>query len=91
MVEFHAEAVPDIELARPGDQTLGELGVDTLVACFIRIGERGAAHRFAKAHDLREMNPENFADRLRRVQVDTTPKAANIPVNSMHSEPGPST
>ena len=50
MVEFHAEAVLSIESARPGDQTLGELGVDAPVACFVCIGERGAAHRFAKAH-----------------------------------------
>ena len=47
VLEIHAEGLVEIEPARNANEVLRELGVDTPVARFVRVGQRAARHRSA--------------------------------------------
>jgi len=50
VIEFHAEAVLRIELARSADQVLREIGVQPPIAALVGIGQCRTRHRLREAH-----------------------------------------
>ena len=62
--EVEPQILAEIQLARLGDQPLGQLRVDPPVAPLVGIGQRRAVHRIAKAHviELRRLRRQAGLD-----------------------------
>ena len=78
--EVEPQILAEIQLARLGDQPLGQLRVDPPVAPLVGIGQRRAAHRIAKAHGI------EFRRLRRQAGLDI---AQTFPVGQLGERHGP--